>query len=272
MMNFVRLVWANVIAQHKNYFFNKSIYLSLFIWPVIGFINIYYSYKPFNNTVLLRKIGLQHDGEIYLYLLIGFVAMRFFYTLIQSAWQSSYLLRMSGTLELIYMSPSNRMGMLIGNSIASLFGSVWMFIIFSVGMIAFYRDFLNVNILSAIFSIILLCILAVIWGVFLNSLFLLSRDSGFLFTIFQEPTEMFTGAKLPFMHMPMWAKAIGYLFPLTYVIIVLRKSLMYNTGISNLLQEYVICILIGVILMIVSYLMMRAGEKNAIKNGTATLF
>ncbi|GKX31777.1 multidrug ABC transporter permease [Vallitalea longa] len=271
-MNFIRLVLANVRAQYKNYFFSKRIYLSLFIWPVIEFINIYYTYKPFNNDILLNKIGLKHDEEIYLYLLIGFVAMRFFYTLIQSAWQSSYLLRYSGALELIYMSPSSRMAMLIGNSIASLFGSVWMFIIFASGMIVIFKDFLQINILSALVSILLLCVLAVIWGVFLNSLFLLSRDSGFLYTIFQGPIDMFTGAKMPFSYMPLWAKIIGYIFPLTYIIIVLRKALMYDAGFVELLPDFIICSLIGTFLLIISHLMMKIGERNAMENGTATLF
>ncbi|MCT4599085.1 MAG: ABC transporter permease [Vallitalea sp.] len=271
-MSFIRLVYANVRLQHKNYFFNKTIYLSLFLWPVLGFINIYYSYKPFSNNILMKKIGLQHNEEIYLFLLIGFVAMKFFYSLIQSAWQSSYAIRISGTLELLYMSPSNRIAMLIGNSIASLFGSIWMFVVFSVGMLILFKDFLSINILSLILSILLLCILSIIWGVFLNSLFLMSRDSGFLFTIFGDPVEMFTGAKMPFEHMPIWAKGIGYIFPITYIIIVLRKSLMYNIRIEDMKYEYLICILMGIILLAISIVIMKIGEKRAMKNGTATLF
>lgn len=271
-MGFLRLVWANIHLQHKNYFFNKSIYLSLFLWPVIGFINIYYAYQPFDQSFLLKKLELGNKQGFYLYLLIGFVAMRFFYSLIQSAWNSSYSIRISGALELLYMSPSSRMAMLIGNSIASLFGSVWMFIIFASGMIVLYGDYLNVNGLSAMISIVLLSVLAIIWGVFLNSLFLLARDSGFLFTVFQGPVEMFAGAKIPFEYMPIWAKVLGCGLPLTYIIIVLRKALMYNTPIWELMPYILLCCGLGGGLLLISQYMMKVGERNAMKHGTATLF
>lgn len=271
-MRFLRSVWANIRLQHKQYFFNKRIYLSLFLWPVIGFINIYYSYQPFDQSFLMKKIGLASKEALYLYLLIGFVAMRFFYSLIQSAWQSAYAIRISGALELLYMSPANRMAMIMGNSIASLFGSIWMFIIFASGMIMMFRGHLDINPLSAIMSVILLCVLAVIWGMFLNSLFLMARDSGFLFTVFQGPVEMFSGAKIPFAYLPIWAKVFGSVVPLTYVIMVLRKAFMYQAPVHTLMPYVLLSLGIGILLLGLSYLMMRVGERNAMRHGTATLF
>lgn len=271
-MKFIRVVLAGMHLQYKEYFFNKSIYLSLGIWPIIGFITTYYTYKPFSRITLLQKIGLNSEGDIYVFLLLGFTAMRCFYSFIQSAWQSSYSLRISGALELLYLSPANRLAVLLGNSIASLLGSIWIVFIFTIGTLIVFPKSLTISFIPLVFSVVLLFITAISWGVFLHSLFLYSRDSGFLFTIFQDPVEMFTGAKMPFDFMPLWARVIGSILPLTYVITVIRKLLMNGTAIYSLKAEIGLSLLISLILFFLAYIISKISEKNSNVNGTATLF
>lgn len=271
-MYFLRVLLESMRLQHKDYFFKKSIYLSLGIWPIIGFVTTYYSYKPFSRMTLLKKVGLNSEADIYVFLLIGFVAMMCFYTFIQSAWQSSYSLRMSGALELLYLSPANRMAVLLGNSIASLFGSIWIVAIFAIGTLFLFPESLTLSLSRFLLSITLLLLTATSWGVFLHSLFLYSRDSGFLYTIFQDPVQMFTGAKIPFEFMPLWAKAIGYGLPLTYVITILRGLLMNGASLYELRFELALSLLISGLLFFGAHLIARISEKNAKIHGTATLF
>lgn len=269
---FLQVVVANIKLQYKDYFFNKTIYMSLFVWPVILFLNAYYSYKPFSQEVLLERTGLSSYEQLYIYLLIGFVAMMFFWSLVQSAWQSAYRIRLAGTLELLYMSPANRFAALLGNAIASLLGSVWMLVILSGLTLAFYHKFIVIHLLTLCISLGLLLVLSVLWGVFLNSLFLVSRDGGFIYTILEAPMEIFSGVKIPFHLMPFWAKAIGMIFPLTYIITALRKSLLFGTDFSFLDQTFLLCLLICFILIVLTLLILHHGERHAKKTGSATLF
>lgn len=271
-MYFLRVLLQSMRLQHKDYFFKKSIYLSLGIWPIIGFITTYYSYKPFSTLLFLKKVGLNSEGDIYVFLLIGFVAMMCFYTFIQSAWQSSYSLRMSGALELLYLSPANRLGVLLGNSIASLLGSIWIVVIFALGTFLLFPESLTLSFGTTSLCITLLFLTAISWGVFLHSLFLYSRDSGFLYTIFQDPVQMFTGAKIPFEFMPLWAKIIGYGLPLTYVITVLRSLLMKGASFYELRFEMGISLLISGLLFSGAHFIAKVSERNARIHGTATLF
>lgn len=271
-MYFLNVVKANIIMQYRNYFFNKSIYLSLLVWPLIMFINAYYSYIPFKQQVMLEKLGVSSYEEVYIFLFIGFVAMMFFWSLVQSAWQSAFAMRISGTLELLYMLPGSRFGALLGNSIASLIGSIWMIIVFTFGIFLFYKGNINLNITSTIISFLLLIFLALAWGVFLNSLFLICRDGGFIYTILESPMEIFSGVKIPFNLMPLWARMIGFIFPLTYIMAILRLAILHNTQPRNLVSYWLICIFIIVILTIAAYLFIIIGEKNAKKTGSATLF
>ncbi len=271
-MGFIRVLLASMRLQHKDYFFKKSIYLSLAIWPIIGFITTYYSYKPFSRMTLLKRVGLNSEGDIYVFLLIGFIAMMCFYTFIQSAWQSSNSLRISGALELLYLSPASRMAVLLGNSMASLFGSMWIIIIFAIGTLLLFPESITFSIATFALSLLLLFVTATCWGVFLHSLFLSSRDSGFLYTIFQDPVQMFTGAKIPFEFMPLWAKVIGGGLPLTYVITVLRGFLMKGASIYDLRFEIGWSLLISGLLLIAAHFIAILSERNAKIHGSATLF
>lgn len=272
MKYFLQVVKCNIAMQYKNYFFDKSIYMSLLVWPLIMFINAYYSYKPFSTEALYLRIGLKSYEELYIFLFIGFVAMMFFWSLVQSAWQSSFMYRISGTLELLYMTPASRIACLLGNSIASLVGSILMLIVFAIIVFIVYSKFVFINILSLIIGLFILFILSICWGVFLNSLFLLSRDGGFLYTILEAPMEIFSGVKLPFSLMPLWAKCIGVLFPLTYTIIILRKSILFDTGIKELFPYMAICCIIAFMIIAASYFILSYGEKQAKITGSATLF
>lgn len=272
MKYFLQVVECNIKMQYKNYFYNKSIYMSLVLWPLIMFVNAYYSYKPFSTETLYVRIGLKSYEELYLFLFIGFISMIFFWSLVQSAWQSAFMYRISGTLELLYMSPANRVACLLGNAIASLVGSVWMLLIFAIIVFIVYSKFVVLNILTLIIGLTMLFILSICWGVFLNSLFLLSRDGGFLFTILEAPMEIFSGVKLPFSLMPFWAKGIGLLFPLTYVITILRKSILFQTSLKELFPSMIICCIIALVLVSASYFILFYGEKKAKITGSATLF
>lgn len=271
-MTFLNVVLASIRMQHKNYFFNKSIYVSLTLWPMLAFFTTYFSYQNFSKEAIFRAIGLSSPEEVFVYLLIGFMGMKAFYVLIQSAWQSAYTTRFTGTLELIYMSPSSQMAIMIGNAIASLLGSLWFLLVFFGGMMVLFKEITYKYGFSLLIGLIILLITAICWGVFLNSLFLSSRDSGFLYTVFQTPVEMFSGAQIPYGLMPMWAKFIGAGMPLTYMIQVLRKVGLYGESYVAVLTELFFALGLSVMLLILSYFILVMTKKKSRKNGSAVLF
>lgn len=271
-MAFLRIIYASIIQQHKDYFCHKTIYITLCVWPILTFITTYYSYKPFSRTIIMEKLGLGSEQEIYLFLLLGFIGMMSFDTLIQSAWRSAYATRISGALELLYMSPANRLAVLIGNAISSLLGSVWMIAVFGLIMMGIFREAIMLHIPSVICCAILLLLISICWGVFLNSLFLYSRDSGFLFTVFQYPVEMFSGAKIPYRMLPLWARSIGGVMPLTYIIIIMRRVILNGALIRDMGFELSLSVGLGIILLLLAFIIVKRAEKNARIHGSATLF
>ncbi|MDF2905609.1 MAG: ABC-type polysaccharide/polyol phosphate export system, permease component [Herbinix sp.] len=269
MIAFIKTVTAEIKKQHKNYFHNKTIYISLFIWPLLSFITTYYGFQAFDLSKC--KVTYITSDNVVVYLLLGYMCMSFFRSLVQSAWRFSFE-RFNGTLELIYLSPSNRVAVLLGNAVSSLFESVFVIVIFTVFMLVIKAEVIYVQLLPCLAVFLIVTGMAVVWGIFLNSLFLFSRDSGFLFTILEEPMEIFSGVKVPTLLFPLWAKAIAAIFPLTYAIEAVRRVMLLGSSLYDIRGFLLVGAFIIILLIIAILLILKLVERHVRTTGNMALF
>ncbi len=269
MRAFYQTLIAEIVKQHKNYFHSKTIYISLFLWPILSFITSYYSFKPFELSE--SRVVYITPANMVVYLLLGYMCMSFFRSLVQSAWRFSFE-RISGTLELIFLSPGSRIAVLLGNAVSSLFESVFVMVVFTVSLLIVKSDVVDINGVSCAAVLLLTTLMAIIWGMFLNSLFLFSRDSGFLYTVLEEPMEIFSGVKVPTTLFPVWAKAISVIFPLTYAIEAVRRVMLQGSSLYEVRGFFVTSILIIAILLVAVVVILNKVEKHMRRTGNITLF
>ena len=69
MKYFFKVMLAESRKQHRNYFSNKLIYVSLFLWPFLSFMASYYSYKVFD--IEGSVVSYISGGNIMVFLLIA---------------------------------------------------------------------------------------------------------------------------------------------------------------------------------------------------------
>ena len=269
MRRFLKSVVAEVVKQHKNYFHSKLIYISLFVWPFLSLVTTFYGFKAFDLSAC--NVSYINAENMIVYLVLGYMCMSFFRSLVQSAWNFSFE-RMSGTLELIYLSPASRQGVLLGNAISSVFESVIVMVVFGVATIISKYEVLKMKFLPCSVIFIIVGIMAVLWGMFLNALFLFSRDNDFLFTILEEPMEIFSGVKVPTTIFPLWAKSISVIFPLTYAIEAVRKVVLQGSSLLELKEFIGQSIIIILILYSATLWIIHKVEKHSRKTGNLTLF
>ncbi len=271
MKSFFRVVKAEALKQHKNYFHNKTIYISLFLWPLLSFVSAYFGYKPFAMEKVAGSVDYVNEENLILFVLIGYLCMIFFRSLVQSAWMFSHE-RIYGTLELIYLSPANRLAFVLGNCLSSLFESVWLFIVFEAGLFVIRGNQLHVQWEAAVLGIVMMILMAMLWGMLLNALFLFSRDTNFLFTVLEEPMELFAGIKIPSTVFPVWARAISSIFPLTYSAETLRRVMLRGDGLYQLRGYFLISLLFAGFMLGITMVCLRLGERHARKTGNMALF
>lgn len=271
MTSWINLFIAELKKEHRNMFHSSLIYFSLLVWPVIGFITAYYSFKPFqlgSDSPLNRFINSEH---LALFLLTGYLAYIFFWSLVQSAWQMGYE-RQSGTLEIIFLTPVHRLTFVYGRSFSFLVEGVWLFFIFTFFSL-FFIDGINVSsFISIPLAFIILLVSAVIWGGFLNTIFLFSRDAGFLYTILDEPMSIFSGVKIPPMAFPIWAKIIALFFPLTYTLQILRMLVMDAATFIDILPYLLALSAVLFILILSTVLILKKAEQHMKRTGNMVLF
>lgn len=269
MRSFLKTVCAEMKKQHKNYFHSRTIYVSLFFWPLLDFISRYYSFKSFDLDK--SEVSFLNAGNIVVYLMLGFMCMSFFRSLVQSAWMFS-LERQSGTLELIYLSPASRLAVLLGNAVSSLFEGVSLMLVFGGLVLIYCKDALRALLLPCATVILITTAMAVLWGMFLNAMFLYSRDSRILFTIFEEPMEIFSGVITPTSLFPAWAKALSFIFPLTYALAAVRSVFMDGATINDIRGFIFAGICIILLLYLLTAAAIRIAERHSRRTGNFSLF
>lgn len=268
---FSRVVIAEAYKQHRNYFHSKIIYFTMLIWPVLLFLTAYYTYKPFRLEAASKHISYLSEGNLITFILIGYVAQMFFRSFVQSAWFFSFE-RTNGTLELIYLSPANRLALIFGNAVSSLLQNIWLFAVFSIGIVIILKNILFPGFLLTLIGILSLIIPSIMWGGLLNSMFLFSRDTRILFTILEEPMELFAGVKIPVSIFPLWAKGISYVFPLTYSIKILRRIFLKGESLAELLPILSLVLFLSLLMLSLTMILIKLGERYAKKTGNMALF
>lgn len=254
------VIKAEIIKQQRQEYHSYFVYFSLLIWPVLGFFEVYYTYKPFLGT---DYAGMRNGAELLSFLGTGFMAYTCFWTMVQNAWSMSEMERRGGTLEMSFLSPANRLALNYGKALGALMQEAWMFCCFCV-FILFYTktiSFKNLFLLPVIF--VLLIVSSTIWGGMLNAVFMFSRDSSIVMNILDTPMNLFSGTKIPISCFPIWAKVISLVFPLTYCIYIIRITLnIQKTDVGWIESLTGLGICLSVMIMITIWITKKAEKHN----------
>ncbi|EOR25708.1 hypothetical protein A499_04316 [Niallia nealsonii AAU1] len=270
-MKMLTILHAEMVKSHRHNFHNKLIYFSLLLWPALLFVTAYYSFKPFNLTDSSPLSAYMNVDQITMFLLTGYLGYIFFWSLVQSAWNMSYE-RQAGTLELIFLTPANRLMIMFARAAGNLLEAVWLFTAFILLVLVVTGKAADIYWTHVPLALLLLSVSAIVWGGFLNIVFLFSRDAGILFTIFEEPMQFFSGVRIPVLAFPIWGKAIAYLFPLTYVLEIFRDLVLNGKFFTQMIGQYSLLLTIILLLCISSVFLLKKAETHAKETGNMVLY
>lgn len=268
---FLQAFRAELSKQHRTSFTGRAVILSLFLWPVVSFFTTYYSMKPFSDGGMASSLSQAvPDGNILLFLATGYAIFQLYWSVVQSAWTFEWE-RKNGTLEMVFLAPGSRMAFLLGRSGYALFNGAWMFTVFAgcVGVFAWNGSGLSVPHLAL--ALLLTLVAAAAWGAFLSAICLFSRDSGYLYYIFQEPMQLFGSVRIPASVFPFWGRLFSCLFPVTYSLHLVRESL--NGQPDKQWWLYAIGLAVAsLLLLLLAHMLVRLAESHARRTGSWTLF
>lgn len=263
----LRVCLGEMKKQKRNYFNTWSTYISLLFWPILTFVGTYFSYKNFDISNL-NKLNIYSYSDLAIFLLTGALCYNCFWAMVQGAF---FMLneRENGTLETIFLSPAPRISIMYGRAIGALFQSTWIMFMYSIIILIIRRG----NILHAFLSIITLFLVviisAIIWGGFINSIFTVSRDIDFWFTICDEPMKLLSGVQIPVSIFPIAFKYISAAFPLFYCLEITRNIF---TNAQNSLLVLIKYIISNCIIIIITLFILKKAEKHNRETGSLQLY
>lgn len=262
-----RVCWGEMFKQSQNYYNTWQTYISLLLWPVFNSFATYYLYQTFDLSTL-NKYGIDSLNSLLVFIFIGTMGYNCFWSMVQSAlfMQDE---RKNGTIEIVFLTPANRLAVVYGRALGGILQNVWMFVFFIMVIIFFYRGFNAFSIVLIPIAFLILLVSSVVWGGLINSIFLISRDTDFWFGICDSPMELLSGVKLPVAAFPLVFRVLSYIFPLTYCLAIIR-----NIFISNKIEMLSIIMLVIVLggLVFITILILKFAEKNNRKTGNLQLY
>lgn len=266
-MYFINACFGEMRKQRRNYFSSWSTYISLLIWPILTVVSTFFSYKSF-DIMYLNKMGISSISDLAIFLLTGFLCYNCFWVMVQSAFFMRYE-RENGTLETIFLSPAPRLSIVYGRSMGTLFQATWILVlyVFLVLIIGKKQIFNIIFVLPLVFIIVIIS--SIIWGGFINSIFIVSRDIDFWFSVCDEPMKLLSGVSLPVSIMPLALKTISAVFPLTYSLDLIRGVLVGEKFQSQVLVNYVMA---NLLIIVITTIIVNLSENNNRKTGNLQLY
>lgn len=157
-----------------------------------------------------------------------------------------------GTFDGILAAPVSEMSIIMGKTIAqTVRGFVQGIIVLIIAKLVFGIT-IQGNILLA-FSLLFLGVFSFIGlGILLTSMADNEETAMIFMTVLQFPMMFLTGVFFPIQQMPWFMQGLSKLLPLTYAVSAMRKVMILNAGLVDVLPEVAILLVFGAIMLAIA--------------------
>ena len=267
MKKWLRVCIGEIKKQKQNYYSSIELYLSMLLWPILSGISTYFIYKSFDLT-FLSEYGINNEAQLLTFVFTGALGYNCFFAMVQGALFMRNE-RENGTLEMVFLTPANRMAMVYGRSLGGFIQNAGMFAVFTAIILIISNGFNKTTIINIPIAFLIVLISSVIWGGLINAIFIISRDIDFWFIVCDEPMRIFSGTEIPIMAFPKLFKLFSAVFPLTHCLILVRQLFSYSQ-ISWL--DLIINIIILSVIVIITRIIISYAENSNRKTGNLQLY
>ncbi len=158
-----------------------------------------------------------------------------------------------GTFDGILAAPVNEMSIILGKTIAQTVRGFVQGIIVMIMAVLVFGVTIQAASIPLAFVLLFLGIFSFIGlGILLTSLANNEETATILMTVLQFPMMFLTGIFFPIQQMPWFMQDLSKVLPLTYAVTAMRKVMILNAGISDVLPEVTILVVFGAIMLLIA--------------------
>jgi len=210
----------------------------------------------------------RYGGSYFGFLLIGIALLDYLAVSLQSFSQSLREGQLTGTLEIVLLSPTPLIEVLIYSSIWSFLFTTLRFVMYLLVGALFNLDLGEVNLLSALVVLLVGVLSFIPFGIFTASLVMLIKRGEALNTLFAGASMFFGGVLFPVASMPEWLQWISQLLPFTYALEGLRQAIQSGATVADLSLELGMLALFAAILLPLSFAVFARAVRHTRNTGS----
>jgi len=265
---------AIFLRNFKLYTSYKAWVIATVIWPIPLLALNLYQYKPLGNdqaiSDALSPFGFSNFAGM---IIVGTIVYLLYNRLLWGTGVSIQSERWMGTIEVLFVTPTNKMIILIASGLSSLLEASWWII--SIFFLSWALFGVQPNITSwfAVFISLVSTMAALVSiGVFFAGFFVLTRAADQLASGLQAPVRFLSGVVFPISALPQMLQYFSYILPVTYGISIMRLSILAGGNLGAIWLDLVSLYIMTAIFLAAGYFTLKVVERQAKKKGTLYLF
>jgi len=266
------LTFKGVILRHFKEFvsYRTSVFATI-IWPLPLLALNVYQYLGLASgqqvgQVLNAKYGIASFSGM---IILGTIVYLLYNRMLWGTGASLQEERFNGTIESLFLTPANRMTILLASGFSSLLEGAWWIVgVFLLSWVIFGVQPAIADWSAVIIALISTMIALVAVGVFFASFFVLTRAADQLATSLQAPIRYASGVAFPVAALPAVFQLFAYILPVTYGINALRSTVIQEGTLISLFGTLAPLYLFTAILIIAGHFMLKRVEAQAKRNGS----
>jgi ABC-2 type transport system permease protein len=232
-------------------------------------LTFYFISKLFGKTI--NPYMLKYGTEYFPFVIIGIAFSTYLYTALSSFSDNLRMEQVTGTLEMLLLTPMRVRELIIGMSLWDfVFTSLRVLGYILIGVLCLGLDIGKINIFASMIVLVFTIICFSSLGIIAAATIMLFKKSAPFSWFVSTFASLFGGAYFPIEILPVPLRFISYLLPITYSLHAFRYAILKGCSFWEIRHDLLVLIIYSVILVPVSILAFKIAIKRAKINGSLT--
>ena len=230
-------------------------------------LTFYFISKLFGKVI--NPYMVRYGQEYFPFVIIGIAFSTYLYTALSSFSENLRVEQMTGTLEMLLLTPTRVRELIIGMSLWDfIFASSRVLGYFLIAVFFLGLDVTKINIFASIVVLVFTVISFSSLGVISAAIIMLFKKGMPLSWFISTFSALFGGAYFPIEVLPAPLRSVSYLLPITYSLRSLRYTILKGYSLVDIKGDLTVLVIYAVVLVPVSIFIFKMSLRRAKINGS----
>jgi ABC-2 type transport system permease protein len=267
--------WNTALAFLKRDFLVAVSYKSAFVADVVGIlfkvITFFYIGEVFGGAVSPSLESFA--GNYFAFLIIGIALTDFVHTSLENFATSVRESQMTGTLEIVLLSPIRVPHLLVYSSLWAYLFTTFRFVVYVIfGASLFTLDVGRANLFAAATILLLTILCYAPLGILSATVIMVFKQGTWFRTAVSAVSFLLGGVAYPVTVLPGWIQSLSFYVPMTHSVNGMRQALLNGQGLIDLRVDALFLAVFAAVMLPLSLALFGLGLERTKKMGTLTQY